>query len=92
MTVLANQLLKRQESVETAELDGEWVLLDLESHSITKVNEMGGYIWELLETCPTISQLAERVATEYAADPVQVQADVEVYVAELVRVGLIVHE
>lgn len=92
MTVLANQLLQRQEFIETAELDGEWVLLDLDSHSITKVNEMGGYIWELMENCPTISQLTDRIAAEFNADRLQVQADVEAFVAELIRVGLVTHE
>ncbi|SDS28712.1 Coenzyme PQQ synthesis protein D (PqqD) [Paenibacillaceae bacterium GAS479] len=92
MTVLTNQLLQRQEFIETAELDGEWVLLDLDSHSITKVNEMGGYIWELLENSQTISQLTDRIASEYDADRAQVQSDVEAYVAELIRVGLITHE
>ncbi|CDN41899.1 MULTISPECIES: PqqD family protein [Paenibacillus] len=91
MTISAGRILRRQESVESAEMDGEWVLLDLDSHSITKVNEMGGYIWEQLEHHNTLGQLIDRIASEYDVDREVARRDAEVFIAELIRVGLVTH-
>ncbi|MWC30416.1 PqqD family protein [Paenibacillus sp. MMS18-CY102] len=89
MTKLQHQTLVRQENIETAELDGEWVLLNIETHSITKLNELGGSIWSLLEQYPTIPELTDQIVAEYGVDRVMVEQDIELFVTELIGVGLL---
>ncbi|MGM0884609.1 MAG: PqqD family protein [Bacillota bacterium] len=89
MTILANQTLLRQENIETAELDGEWLLLNIETHGITKVNELGGYIWSILPEYPTVDQLAEKIHAEYGVEMEVVRADVEAFVKMLIEAGLL---
>ncbi|WP_169082876.1 PqqD family protein [Paenibacillus sp. PL91] len=92
MTILANQTLLRRENVESAELDGEWLLLNIETHGITKVNELGGYIWSILPEYPTVAQLAEKIHTEYGVEMEVVSADVQAFVKMLLEAGLLRNE
>lgn len=89
MTVLADQILFRRENVEAAELDGEWLLLNIDTHGITKVNELGGYIWSILPEYPTVAQLAEKIHTEYGVELEVVLADVQAFVKMLLEAGLL---
>lgn len=74
--------------IETAEFDGEWMLMNLETHEVTKLNELGGRVWSLLPECPRIDLLAERVASEYDV-PVEVAAaDIEIFVVSMLEAGL----
>lgn len=92
MTILANQTLRRQENIESAELDGEWLLLNIDTHGITKVNELGGYIWSILPEYPTVAQLAEKIHAEYGVEIEVVEADVEAFVRMLLEAGLLINE
>lgn len=92
MTILANQKLLRQENIETAELDGEWLLLNIDTHGITKVNELGGYIWSILPEYPTVAQLAGKIHSEYGVELDTVKADVQAFVKMLLEAGLLRNE
>lgn len=89
MTTAQNQILIRQDNIEAAEMDGEWVLLNLETHTITKLNELGGTIWSLLETHKTISALTDQVVAEYGVDRGTAEQDIESFITELQGVGLL---
>ena len=91
MTILADETLRRRENIETAELDGEWLLLNIDTHAITKVNELGGYIWSILSEYPTVAELAEKVHTEYGVEIEVVLDDIQAFVEMLVEAGLLIH-
>jgi hypothetical protein len=91
MTILADQTLLRRENIETAELDGEWLLLNIDTHVITKVNELGGYIWSILPEYPTVAELAEKVHTEYGVEMEVVLEDVQAFVEMLIEAGLLIN-
>lgn len=91
MTILADQTLRRRENIETAELDGEWLLLNIDTHAITKVNEIGGYIWSILPEYPTVAELAEKVHTEYGVEMEVILDDVQAFVEMLIEAGLLIH-
>ncbi|WP_138751353.1 PqqD family protein [Paenibacillus sinopodophylli] len=91
MTILADQTLLKQKNIETAELDGEWLLLNINTHAITKVNELGGYIWSILPEYPTVTELAEKVHSEYGVEMEVVLNDVQAFVEMLIEAGLIIH-
>ncbi|OBZ17243.1 PqqD family protein [Bacillus sp. FJAT-26390] len=91
MTILADQTLLRRENIETAELDGEWLLLNIDTHAITKVNELGGFIWSILPEYPTVAELAEKVRTEYDVEMEVVLDDVQAFVEMLIEAGLLIN-
>ncbi|WP_139996546.1 PqqD family protein [Paenibacillus paridis] len=91
MTILAGQTLLRRENIETAELDGEWLLLNIDTHAITKVNELGGFIWSILPEYPTITELAEKVHTVYGVEIEVVLDDIQAFVETLIEAGLLIH-
>lgn len=89
MTAYQNLTLVRQdEHIEIAELDGEWMLMNIETHAITKLNELGGLIWSILPECPTIDKLVDRIVNEYGVPQEVVLPDVELFVGEMLSVGL----
>lgn len=70
-------------------LDGEWVVLDAERYVVTKLNESGGFLWNLIKQGATFGMLTEALEDAYAISPEQAAADVTAFVAHLKEVGLI---
>jgi len=64
------------------------VLLNLRSETFYSVDEVGGAIWASLESTATVDEICERLAPRYDAAADELRADVESFVADLVRDGL----
>lgn len=71
------------------EMDGEWIVLDGERYVVTKLNETGGFLWNLIKKGATLGMLTEALAEEYGISPEQAKADSEAFVAHLKEIGLI---
>lgn len=78
---------------EATELDGEWIILNTEQYTITKINDVGGYCWSLLNEVQTAETLTRSLLERFSAgeDEEQVKKDVEEFLANLVQCGLIDH-
>lgn len=70
-------------------LDGEWVVLDGERYVVTKLNESGGFLWNLIKQGATFSMLTEALVEAYGVSSDQAATDVTAFVAHLKEVGLI---
>lgn len=70
-------------------LDGEWVVLDAERYVVTKLNETGGFLWNLIKQGATMVMLTDALAEAYGVEPEQAAADVTAFVAHLKEAGLI---
>jgi len=81
----------KPEQVETAQLDGEWILLNMDTHAVTKLNEIGGYIWSIIAECSTIDEIIDKVLMQYDTDRTQVEQDVTIYLDDLMNIGLLTH-
>ncbi|HUC92439.1 MAG TPA: PqqD family protein [Paenibacillus sp.] len=74
---------------ETMELDGEWAVLNPETCTITKLNELGGLIWTRLRRDEPMTAIVRAIQDEYEV-PVEVAAaDIARFVESLVAVGLL---
>lgn len=75
------------------QLDGEWVILDTNQYTVTKINEVGGHCWSLLNEVQTVESLTKDLVENFSADvPInQIKKDVENFLNELEKVGLIEH-
>ena len=72
--------------------DGRAVLLDTEGAMLTTLNPSGTNIWQGLDGRRGVTELAERLAEQHPEVPLRtLEADVQVFLAELVDDGLIEH-
>jgi hypothetical protein len=75
---------------ESTELDGEWIILNTDDYTITKLNEVGGICWSLLNEVQTVDTLSESLLVNFTGGNVeQVKNDIQEFLVNLVQCGLI---
>ena len=81
----------QNKNVEATELDEEWVIFNTEQYTITKVNDVGGYCWSLLNQPQTADTLTQSLVKEFSSfeNKEQIQKDIEAYLTNLEQCGLI---
>lgn len=67
----------------TAHLEGEAVLLHLDTKQYYRLNETGAAIWRCLEKGIAIADIADRLVTEFDVDLATAEAEVERTLGEL---------
>jgi hypothetical protein len=70
-------------------IDGETVLLNLESERYFGLDDVGTRIWQSLTTSDTLQAAFEAVLAEYDVDPQRLRHDFEDLVARLDDHGLV---
>lgn len=74
------------------QLDDEWIILNTDQFTVTKVNEVGGYCWSLLSSQQTVESLMQAVHKEYpAVEPFTVR-EMEEYLEKLTEYGLVTND
>ena len=71
------------------EIDGETVLLDLESSAYLNLNRSGTFLLGLLQDERTDEELADALVSEFGITVEQARADSEAFVSELNRRNLL---
>lgn len=74
---------RRRERVLAEQVDGETVLLDLDSGLYFSLNETGARVWELCDGERDIAQIIDVITTEYDAPADSIRADVLELVTQL---------
>ena len=64
----------------------------LEKHGVFVMSPVGARIWELLGDGKDTSELVPLLLEEYEVEPEVLKADVEEFLAELSRLGLLLEE
>lgn len=78
------------ETAELLEIEGEVIILNPETFSVTKLNEVGGELWQLLREKKTVDELTEHLASSHGEVPVQqIQEDVQHFIQSLHEIGLV---
>jgi hypothetical protein len=72
------------------ELDGEAVLLNLDSGMYFGLDRVGTRVWQLIEEHGRLDAVVERLLEEYDVAPDVLRADVATLVTALVDKGLVV--
>ena len=70
-------------------LDGESVILNLDSESYFGLDEVGTRMWEVLTEASSIQAAYEQLLTEYEVEPAVLRADIDNLVGQLVESGLL---
>lgn len=85
-------MLKSVEHTKAVEMNGEWVVLDAENYLVTKLNETGGWIYNQLREGHPVETVIEAMTATYDITSEQASLDVKMFIEQLVRYGLFVHE
>ena len=68
---------QRRERVLAEQVDGETVLLDLDSGMYFGLNDVGARIWELCDGTRTVSEIVASISDEYDAPEEVIRSDVQ---------------
>jgi len=88
-TAVATRTLITSDLVVCAELDGEAVLLNVETGIYFGLDAIAAHIWRLLSEGATQESIAERLTEEYDAEPSELRADLDAFLDQLAERGLI---
>ena len=81
--------LSRSDKLLSTELDQETVLMSIDAGAYYGMAGPARTIWEKLETPMTFSALVERLVEEYAVTPEACAADIQKFLGEMEREGLL---
>jgi hypothetical protein len=89
MAISFESRVRIPQDVLVSQLDGESVLLKLQSECYFGLDEIGTRIWDLLLSSDSIQSAYEAILAEYDVDPAQFRADLTELLDSLVQQGLI---
>ena len=81
--------LSRVQNLLSTELDQETVLMSVDAGAYYGLEGPARSIWEILETPLTFSALVDRLVEEYQVSPETCAADLERFLSEMEREGLL---
>lgn len=71
------------------DLQGEAVLLDLDSETYYGLNETGARLWTLVTESPSLRQALDRMQEEFEVEPATLECEARDLVGEWLRLGLV---
>lgn len=81
----------QSENLEATKIDDEWIILNSNDFTITKLNEVGGYFWSLLKDKHSVDSIIEAVQASFNETDNISKIEIEEYLVELKKYGLIQH-
>ena len=87
--VVLTRRIRTNESVVSAELDSEAVLLNVETGIYFGLDELGSRVWSLIEGGCQEDEIVDALLHEYEVQPAQLRTDVDAFVAHLIEKGLV---
>lgn len=77
------------ETVFAQEVDGEMVLLDMESENYFGLDEVGTTIWQEMQEKETLKQVLEALLEQYEVEAEVLENDLVDFVGKLLESGLV---
>lgn len=81
----------RTTDAEAVEMDNEWVVLHADQFTVTKLNEVGGVCWKLLDAPQSLESLAGEVQKLYDIEENEAVQDIRLFLDRLLEIGLVRH-
>jgi hypothetical protein len=79
---------KRSVAVTATMLDDELLCVNLDTGTYIGMKEVGQAVWRQLEVPSTFDEILRLVVSEYDVDEGRARADLETFMAEMVKAGL----
>ncbi len=86
---MVNKRVEISTDVLSQEVDGETVLLDLNSETYFGLDQVGTRIWQLLQEVGELPAVYDIMLDEYDVDGKKLQEDLDALITKLDEVGLI---
>lgn len=83
------RLIVRTSQNIVSDMDGEKVMLDIESGKYYNLGKVGGAIWDLLEQPITVAQLVDQLMSQYDVERDVCEQQVLAFLKQLSAEGLI---
>ncbi len=77
------------DTVFAQEVDGEMVLLDMESENYFGLDEVGTAIWQAMQEKETLKEVLEVLLEQYEVEAEVLERDLSDFVAKLLESGLV---
>jgi len=84
-----NQKITFAETVFAQEVDGEMVLLDMESENYFGLDEVGTAIWQAMQEKETLQEVFEALLEQYEVEAEVLEKDLSDFVEKLLESGLV---
>ncbi|MDQ6421403.1 lasso peptide biosynthesis PqqD family chaperone [Paenibacillus sp. LHD-117] len=82
-------LVVQSEGYLVSEMNGEKVMLSIENGKYYNLGQIGGRVWELIESPASIQDVVDRLVTEYVIEPEDCQRQVRRFLQQLKAEGLV---
>ncbi len=78
---------------EASQFEDEWIILNTDNYTVTKVNEVGGFCWELLKEAQSIDSIVEALKKNFSntEDIELFPQEIEEFLTKLYEYGLITY-
>ncbi|GFN29848.1 lasso peptide biosynthesis PqqD family chaperone [Paenibacillus xylaniclasticus] len=90
MKISANETVVQAEGNLASSMNGETVMMRIESGKYYNLGEIGGRIWSLIETPKTVRSLVEELTQEYEVEVSECEEQVISFLESLAKEQLIV--
>ena len=84
-----NTILSRKPGLMPADMNGATVMMDIETGKYYNIGDVGGRIWELLDSPMTLSELIDALTKEYSVSDEQCEKDTVPFLSSLLERGLL---
>ena len=81
----------RNPDIIAADMDGDLVMMSIEQGSYFGLQGVGPFIWEMLETPISFSDLCKKITAEYDVDLTTCEEDVKEFVEKLLESELVLY-
>ena len=88
-TISTNSIIQRNEGIVQAEIDGETVMMSIDSGEYYGLDPVASRIWAIIENPLSVQALKEKLLNEYDVSEEQCQSDVLKFLGEMVENNVI---
>lgn len=79
----------RTESIVTADMDGETVMMHVESGNYFGLGEVGSTIWSMLQAPIEVRKIVDRLSESYDVERARCEAETLAFLVEMRTLGMI---
>jgi hypothetical protein len=81
----------RKNNYETTHFDDEWIVLNTDNYTLTRLNETGGFCWSLLNEVQTVESLSDVIVRKYGKKCDDINEEIELFLNDLLKCGLVIN-
>jgi hypothetical protein len=79
----------RKLNCEVMELDDEYMIINAERYTVTELNKVGGFCWDLLAEDHSVEEIIEAVRNKFKVTDPSLEEDIQAFITNLKDCGLI---